>query len=109
MALRILKSHVDIEDKIGWQIATSSGRQNATIINESDLYSLIFSSKLLVEKSLRDGLRNEVLHTISARCFNSWCRDLRPQISIQQRKQNENKIRHKKIREIPVVGGKMPV
>lgn len=68
-----------------------------------------FQANFLWKKSLRDGLRNEVLHTISARCFNSWCRDLRPQISIQQRKQNENKIRHKKIREIPVVGGKMPV
>ena len=41
-----LKSHVDVEDKRGWQIATPSGRQQMTIINESGMYSLILSSLL---------------------------------------------------------------
>lgn len=41
-----IKSHVDEQDKRGWQITTPSGEQRATIINESGLYSLCFSSKL---------------------------------------------------------------
>ena len=41
-----LKSHVDSEDKAGWQITTQFGTKETTIINESGLYSLILSSKL---------------------------------------------------------------
>ena len=43
-----LKAHIDDDDKMGWQIATPSrGKQQIVIINESGVYSLIFSSKLL--------------------------------------------------------------
>ena len=48
-SINALKSHVDAEDKTGWQITTPSrGVQQATIINESGLYSLIISSKWLL-------------------------------------------------------------
>lgn len=40
--------HVDREDKRGSRIATPSGEQEMTIINESGLYSLVLSSKLSV-------------------------------------------------------------
>lgn len=41
-----LKSHVDEQDKAGWRITTQFGEKETTIINESGVYSLIFSSKL---------------------------------------------------------------
>lgn len=41
-----LKDHVDEEDKLTWQIATSGQKRNMTMINESGLYSLVLSSKL---------------------------------------------------------------
>lgn len=40
-----LAKHVDPDDKGGSQIATPSGIQTMTVINESGLYSLILSSK----------------------------------------------------------------
>ena len=36
-----LAKHVDDEDKLGSQIATSGQRREMTVINESGLYSLI--------------------------------------------------------------------
>lgn len=60
-----LKTHVDVEDQMGWQIATPSrGQQNAKIINESGLYSLIMSSKLPQAKSFKRWVTSEVLPTI---------------------------------------------
>lgn len=60
-----LKTHVDVEDQMGWQIATPSrGQQNAKIINESGLYSLIMSSKLPQAKSFKHWVTSEVLPTI---------------------------------------------
>ena len=41
-----IAKHVDEDDKRGSQIATPGGKQEAVIINESGLYSLIFGSKL---------------------------------------------------------------
>ena len=41
-----LAKHVDPEDKLGSQIATSGQNREMTVINESGLYSLILSSKL---------------------------------------------------------------
>ena len=41
-----LAKHVDPEDKGGSQIATPSGTQEMTGINEFGLYSLVLSSKL---------------------------------------------------------------
>ena len=60
-----LKTHVDAEDKMGWQITTPSrGTQTATIINESGLYSLILSSKLPEAKKFKRWVTSEVLPSI---------------------------------------------
>lgn len=60
-----LKSHVDEEDKMGWQITTPSrGTQNATVINESGVYSLVFSSKLPDAKKFKHWVTSEVLPAI---------------------------------------------
>lgn len=59
-----LKSKVDDEDKGGWQITTPSGHQEMTIINESGLYCLIFSSKLEKAKRFKRWVTSEVLPSI---------------------------------------------
>lgn len=59
-----LKSKVDDEDKGGWQITTPSGPQEMTIINESGLYCLIFSSKLEKAKQFKRWVTAEVLPSI---------------------------------------------
>lgn len=60
-----LKSHVDEEDKMGWPITTPSrGVQNATVINESGVYSLVFSSKLPDAKKFKHWVTSEVLPAI---------------------------------------------
>ena len=59
-----LKSHVDVEDKRGWQIATPSGRQQMTIINESGMYSLILSSHLESAKRFKRWVTAVVLPSI---------------------------------------------
>ena len=64
-SINALKSHVDTEDKTGWQITTPSrGVQQATIINESGLYSLILSSKLPSAKKFRHWITSEVLPSL---------------------------------------------
>lgn len=51
---RTLKLHVDDEDKKEYQIGTPlRGKQQATIINESGLYSLILGSRLLSAKKFK--------------------------------------------------------
>ena len=60
-----LKKHIDEEDKRGWQIATPSrGIQNATVINESGVYSLVFGSKLPSAKKFKRWVTSEVLPTL---------------------------------------------
>ena len=59
-----LKSHVDAEDKGGWQITTPSGTQEMTIINESGLYSLVLSSKLPTAKKFKRWITSEVIPSI---------------------------------------------
>ena len=60
-----LKAHVDEEDKMGWRITTPSrGEQNATIINESGLYSLVLCSKLPQAKVFKHWVTAEVLPSI---------------------------------------------
>ena len=59
-----LKSHVDAEDKGGWQITTPSGTQEMTIINESGLYSLVLSSKLPTAKKFKRWVTSEVIPSI---------------------------------------------
>lgn len=59
-----LAKHVDIEDKA--DVAIHDGRQNRsmTVINESGLYSLIFSSKLPSAKRFKHWVTSEVLPMI---------------------------------------------
>lgn len=59
-----LKAHVDEQDKRGWRITTPSGEQQAIIINESGLYSLIFSSKLESAQRFKHWVTHEVLPSI---------------------------------------------
>lgn len=59
-----LKSHVDDDDKLGWQIATSGQRREMTVINESGLYALCLSSKLPSAKKFKHWVTAEVLPTI---------------------------------------------
>ena len=59
-----LAKHVDQEDKGGARIATPSGVQEMTIINESGLYSLVLSSKLPGAKKFRRWVTSEVLPSI---------------------------------------------
>ena len=60
-----LKSHVDPEDKQrGCQIATPSGTQDMTVINESGLYSLVLSSKLPSTKAFKRWITHDVIPTI---------------------------------------------
>lgn len=59
-----LARHVDPEDKGGSRITTPSGEQTMTVINESGLYSLIFSSKLPTAKEFKRWVTSEVLPAI---------------------------------------------
>ena len=59
-----LAKHVDSEDKLTSQITTAGQRRSQTIINESGLYSLIFSSKLESAKKFKRWVTSEVLPTL---------------------------------------------
>ncbi len=59
-----LKAHVDDEDKDRWQITTQFGDKEATVINESGLYSLVFASKLPAAKQFKHWVTSEVLPTL---------------------------------------------
>lgn len=59
-----LKVHVDEEDKGVGEIQTPGGKQKMTIINESGLYSLIFSSKMEKAKEFKRWVTSEVLPAI---------------------------------------------
>ena len=59
-----LAKHVDPEDKLGSQIATSGQNREMTVINESGLYSLILSSKLPTAKKFKRWVTSEVLPQI---------------------------------------------
>ncbi|MDT0747167.1 phage antirepressor [Staphylococcus chromogenes] len=61
---KALLDHVDEEDKLTSQIVTAGQRRNQTIINESGLYNLIFSSKLESAKRFKRWVTSEVLPTI---------------------------------------------
>ena len=59
-----LRKHIEDEDKGVSQIATPSGEQTMTIINESGLYALIFGSKLESAKRFKHWVTHEVLPAI---------------------------------------------
>ena len=62
-----IKRHVDPEDKGVGEIPTPGGRQAVTIINESGLYSLVFSSRLESAKRFKRWVTSEVLPSIRKR------------------------------------------
>lgn len=59
-----VRKHVDKEDRGISEMATPSGMQKTTIINESGLYSLILRSKLESAKKFKRWVTAEVLPTI---------------------------------------------
>lgn len=59
-----IKQHVDTEDKGVGEIQTPGGVQKMTLINESGLYSLIFSSQLPNAKKFKRWVTSEVLPRI---------------------------------------------
>ena len=59
-----LNKHVDAEDKLESQIATSGQRRTTIIINESGLYSLILSSRLPQARAFKRWVTSEVLPSI---------------------------------------------
>ncbi|HHX0139425.1 TPA: phage antirepressor [Staphylococcus aureus] len=61
---RDINAHVDAEDKLTYRISTAGQRRNQTIINESGLYSLIFSSKLESAKRFKRWVTSDVLPAI---------------------------------------------
>lgn len=62
---KAISDHVDEQDKDEVPIQDSIGRmQNTPIINESGLYSLIFSSKLPAAKEFKHWVTSEVLPSI---------------------------------------------
>lgn len=64
-----LKKHVDNEDKLVCRIDSAGQRRNATVINESGLYALIFGSKLESAKRFKHWVTNEVLPTLRSTGF----------------------------------------
>lgn len=61
---KALGDHVDEEDKGVTKCDTLGGTQELTIINESGVYSLIFSSKLPSAKKFKRWVTSEVLPSI---------------------------------------------
>ena len=59
-----VRKRVDEEDRGVSKIATPSGTQEMTVINESGLYSLILSSKLPKAKEFKRWVTSEVLPSI---------------------------------------------
>lgn len=61
---RAIRDHVDGEDKGVTDMVTPGGKQSISIINESGMYSLIFSSKLPKAKEFKRWVTSEVLPSI---------------------------------------------
>lgn len=61
---RAIREHVDNEDKGVTEMVTPGGKQTLPIINESGVYSLIFSSKLPSAKRFKRWVTSEVLPAI---------------------------------------------
>lgn len=59
-----LKKHVEDEDKLVCQIDSAGQKRDATIINESGLYSLVLSSKLPTAKAFKRWITSEVIPSI---------------------------------------------
>ena len=59
-----IRDHVDEEDKLTRQFDGSGQKRNMIVINESGVYSLIFSSKLPTAKEFKHWVTSEVLPAI---------------------------------------------
>lgn len=59
-----MKKHVDQDDKLVCQIDSAGQKRDATVINESGLYSLVLSSKLPTAKKFKRWVTSEVLPSI---------------------------------------------
>jgi len=62
--MKAIRDHVDDEDKLGERIVLSGQNRQATVINESGLYSLILSSKLEGARRFKRWVTSEVLPAI---------------------------------------------
>ena len=63
-ARNAIAMHVDNEDKLTHQISASGQKRNVTLINESGVYALVFSSKLPTAKKFKHWVTSEVLPSI---------------------------------------------
>lgn len=63
-AFGALKKHVDDEDKLVCQINSAGQKRDATVINESGLYSLIFRSNLDKAREFKRWVTNDILPAI---------------------------------------------
>ena len=61
---KAVTTHVDEEDRIMTKTVTIQGKRDATVINESGLYSLILSSKLDSARRFKRWVTSEVLPAI---------------------------------------------
>ena len=61
---KAVTTHVDEEDRIMTETVTIQGKRDATVINESGLYSLILSSKLDSARRFKRWVTSEVLPAI---------------------------------------------
>lgn len=61
---KAIREHVEMEDKGVSVLDTPGGRQNATIINESGLYSLVLSSKLPTARQFKRWITSEVIPSL---------------------------------------------
>ena len=59
-----ISAHVDEDDKLTRQFTDSGQRRDMIVINESGVYSLIFSSKLPTAKEFKHWVTSEVLPAI---------------------------------------------
>lgn len=59
-----MKKHVDQDDKLVCQIDSAGQKRDATVINESGLYSLVLGSKLPTAKKFKRWVTSEVLPSI---------------------------------------------
>lgn len=61
-ASKALNDHVDVEDKLNNESLSSLGQRGGWLVNESGLYSLILSSKLLRDSKIAKEVRTQLFH-----------------------------------------------
>lgn len=61
---KAIAMHIDGEDKLNDKTSSSLGQRGGWLINESGLYSLIFSSKMPTAKKFKRWVTTEILPTI---------------------------------------------